>query len=57
MAPVPKYPSISLPNTLVSHTAVPKPKKSKANIASKKNKAVKHRATARRTSFSKPENL
>ena len=57
MAPVPKYPYSSLPNTSASHTAVPKPKKSRADMANKKNRAVKPRATVKRISFSKPENL
>lgn len=57
MTPVPIYPSISLSNISASQTAVPKPKKSRANIANKKNKAVKLRATVKRISFSKPENL
>jgi len=57
MAPVAIYPSISLFNTSASHTEVPKPKKSRANMVSKKNRAVKLRATVRRISFSKAENL
>ncbi len=57
MAPVPIYPSVSFFNTSASQTAVAKPKKSSANMANKKNKAVKLRATVKRISFSKPENL